>query len=1154
MLTDDPIMPLTSKANTGARASSNFKKQNSQSNNELSDAAKAQIQTALDEAIDRSSAIDKEIASYYGLRSEILSKNTKAGENIDRVKSGKAGKEDTSKKKSGGSGKEQKEKELKNLEDEFDRYWEIKKAIDAVDKALNKLEKDQKNLYGYQLIDSLKQENQLLEQQKANYDALLAAQEQEAAELRNQLGTMGVMFDASGAIVNYAQATANALAAYNAAIQQYNAGLIDETTLGVYEKAFENFKKLLERYDQLYYTEIQNTKEKLDDIRREQLANNLKAWEVEVELKLNLKELKRGWIDFIKEINEDFQKVYQDLRVEAKRLRDDAKTYIGDDGSIKTTINAIHDVTAEIDKMRAGGSSDMFESISQAQEKLKELNEQLQNDAKGLHDLWKAAWDNYLTGIDQVADKFEDLMDQFERMNDELAFQGQLIELLYGEKAYSLMDTLYKGQEKSLGNQIQSLKEQADMWEKLWRESGATLENQSDWTEDQRKYYEQWTEAQSDLNDLVIDYIKLLKEDYLNTVNQVMSELEKALTGSSLKDMKTEWERISAYSDKYLDDVEQAYEAQKLANKIDQSIASTSNLKNQQKLQALRDKEIKYLREKENLTQYDLDAAEARYQIALKEMALEDARNNKTSMKLVRNEQGNWSYQYLADEEDVMTKQQELLDAYNNLYQLASDAYEANLEALQTLQEKYLESAQEIYLDETLSEEEKEQKLLELREWYFEQYALLAEENTLYRNDLATSAAALLLEIYDQDQEAYTSMTEAERALVDALIKANIEDYADLEQKIKDNYKDIGDASKELMADTRLDWTSTAQQLADAWNKDAGGSVRYDVLNAHKLIQKATEDYKAKVDWLAAAVERNFGPEGITGAIEKAADATDDLKYRTEDLVEDGVAYLAELRAAVEEIEAAWMSVKDAIENAIRTLEEYISMVARANAAAAESTASAGGGGGTPSTPTPSTGGSSGGSSGNNPGSKTPSSNSGGYKVIDYASREGGYITLGRYDTYEEARRKYEEAQKSRGGNGNISIVRDVDGFASGGYTGTWDDQNGRLAMLHQKELVLNKDDTANFLAGINTLRDMSNLNGSISGAIAQAVANMASAIGNIKSHTGSGTIVNETNSNGNNTYNITAEFPNANDVNDIREALLSLPNLASQYIARNQK
>ena len=38
------------------------------------------------------------------------------------------------------------------------------------------------------------------------------------------------------------------------------------------------------------------------------------------------------------------------------------------------------------------------------------------------------------------------------------------------------------------------------------------------------------------------------------------------------------------------------------------------------------------------------------------------------------------------------------------------------------------------------------------------------------------------------------------------------------------------------------------------------------------------------------------------------------------------------------------------------------------------------------------------------------------------------------------------------------------------------------------------------------------------------------------------------------NIFNITAEFPNANDVTSIREAILNLPNMASQYIGKNKK
>ena len=62
-------------------------------------------------------------------------------------------------------------------------------------------------------------------------------------------------------------------------------------------------------------------------------------------------------------------------------------------------------------------------------------------------------------------------------------------------------------------------------------------------------------------------------------------------------------------------------------------------------------------------------------------------------MKLTRNDQGNWSYQYIADEEEVFEKRQDLLESFNDLYQLASDAYEANLEALMELNQTYFEKS-----------------------------------------------------------------------------------------------------------------------------------------------------------------------------------------------------------------------------------------------------------------------------------------------------------------------------------------------------------------------------------------------------------------------------------------------------------------------------
>jgi hypothetical protein len=45
-----------------------------------------------------------------------------------------------------------------------------------------------------------------------------------------------------------------------------------------------------------------------------------------------------------------------------------------------------------------------------------------------------------------------------------------------------------------------------------------------------------------------------------------------------------------------------------------------------------------------------------------------------------------------------------------------------------------------------------------------------------------------------------------------------------------------------------------------------------------------------------------------------------------------------------------------------------------------------------------------------------------------------------------------------------------VSSFDTGGYTGSWGSE-GKVAMLHEKELVLNADDTENLLNTIGIIR-----------------------------------------------------------------------------------
>ena len=119
---------------------------------------------------------------------------------------------------------DERDEELKKLEDEFDRYWDLNNAIDATSKALEDLSETQDKLTRGELQNSLKEQNELLEQQIVNYQNLRKEQEKEAGELKGKLLTFGVDFNADGSIANYAEVTQEALNYYNNLIERRKSG------------------------------------------------------------------------------------------------------------------------------------------------------------------------------------------------------------------------------------------------------------------------------------------------------------------------------------------------------------------------------------------------------------------------------------------------------------------------------------------------------------------------------------------------------------------------------------------------------------------------------------------------------------------------------------------------------------------------------------------------------------------------------------------------------------------------------------------------------------------------------------------------------------------------------------------------------------------
>lgn len=102
--------------------------------------------------------------------------------------------------------------------------------------------------------------------------------------------------------------------------------------------------------------------------------------------------------------------------------------------------------------------------------------------------------------------------------------------------------------------------------------------------------------------------------------------------------------------------------------------------------------------------------------------------------------------------------------------------------------------------------------------------------------------------------------------------------------------------------------------------------------------------------------------------------------------------------------------------------------------------------------------------------------------------------------------------------------------FDTGGYTGNFN--NGRLAVLHQKELVLSQDDTLNFLNGMKMLKGI----------------NLSSVVDGIKTKTQEVVkTVQEF------IVPINAVFPNANDVGTIQAAITGLPEMAKTEINKRK-
>lgn len=170
-------------------------------------------------------------------------------------------------------------------------------------------------------------------------------------------------------------------------------------------------------------------------------------------------------------------------------------------------------------------------------------------------------------------------------------------------------------------------------------------------------------------------------EEYGETIKEIVQEelfafdqkLVTKLTGSAfgVDDLESSWNQWQTRQNAWIDEVNKEYEIDKLSRAVDKEYDGLNgNIKAQEKLKTIMGEQLDILEKKNKMSQYDLDRAYAIFNLTKAQIALEEARNNKSKLKLRRDSSGNYSYQYVADLNDIADKEQAVKDAENNIWNL----------------------------------------------------------------------------------------------------------------------------------------------------------------------------------------------------------------------------------------------------------------------------------------------------------------------------------------------------------------------------------------------------------------------------------------------------------------------------------------------------
>lgn len=1140
-------------------------------------------------------------------------KNTKHGGGTGGKKSSGGG--------GGGGGSSTPTKSYKTSDAKKDPFHDVDNELSKLNTKFDRLGDTQDRLYGKNLLDNLNEQLDTLdkivdknkEKLKIAKDEVALMQKSQKNQRKgyfNDLNDFGVDFDSkTGEITNY-EAIINRLDtkvknlhdkwnSLTAKQQEGDAGKALEKQIEQTEANRDTFEELVDRYDTYIYETIPGLEDTIREAAYQQIEIEIKAFKVEGQLYLDMSEALEQLKDFKKSMNEyltydelniGYTKNGTDLalgggsllsealisekNVDAnldmllgKKNKDGTRTGLGLMGTIgdgtDSPVSALTDeltgLQSEYEKYRQdpenyrgkfakeGEDGEWYFDEAGFREAMQETSANLEEEIKKVEDAYKENREALLQSIDLIGESYAQQMETYDFINDRIESQIEAAKLLNGEADYAGMQSYYEQASANAQEKANTAKEEMDLAYSKMNDENLSAEEREKW----KKIYEESVAEYEDASFAAIEAYKAENENF------VRAQADAAFgTDAELDLADAQWEIQTKLDDKYLDSIDKAYETQKLSRKLQQDMDGAS-LAAQKKLAKFRDEELEKLKEKDKLTQYDVDRANKLYEIELKKIALEEAQQNKSKMRLRRDSSGNYSYQFVADEDQTAEAQQGLEDAQYGLREM-------DLEHQRELQEKMLEMQKEY-----------KEKWIE--------YQLLSEEEQKLRED----EYKIYFQYY---QDELTNMSAQALETQDNLKNSSFETAKTLYDQDKTNFKDLTDAQKRALEDKnkRFNELTTAEKnaitgeggLMPTWNAaildmaTKFGGEGEDTFESK--IKKAQSNVTIKQDELNGKI--TAAATGIQTAAQTAQTQANTKWLPAQKKVNAQLktmnTRLSNANKYLKTQKEWWNKIKNEAQKAIEKTQTYLALTSKKEAGKTTGGKNTGG----------NTGGGSGkGTQGNgkvNKGDKVKLTG----KIAESSYESPTLEPLSKYKGAQLYVQAINSGSKAPYHLGTSSDFDDEDtwvgwvnkaqisGYDTGGYTGSgWapqDKNQGKLAFLHEKELILNSTDTQNILDLVYLLRKMNiekDLSSATIGGIGVQNAMSANAleysnrmigalVTGIDNIVKTISLAKQDNQKLEQNVHITAEFPDVKEAEEIKLALNNLTNRASQYISNSRR